>query len=643
MSITSKSLVKSSTFGLSVPKATSLFGVASLEVARQMLQNRRDGNPQLTQDEHNMFDAYQRRLTQMIRGGSIPTLNAYVSTAIDEVARIDRACSQLVSRYQSRFTKAAKDSASVSTSYISRVAECIEAENDTAFPESEEHPCVALTQSASETLETIHSQQSLVREYQTDLNKLNEEFESPLSLGEDNSEFLTPPEMTSGGPLHAALDFFLSVLETTPSDEFPNVEPKVLSNAKDAVGRLRNAANQLASWYLNDCDRLMGEVSRWQQLLDNDREFTSLRCDVEGVYRREVERVLSRPNRDWITDEGMLSHDGLSVPKPSVTPPSRNFKLAVSEESAVREKVRHVVETALPAALESAKANLSQLLAERATLESENLKEGKRAVSRLREGYIKEGKERLGRLSVDKAISKTSEELSKQQNRLGAIQDHINSAHAILKAHRKTAKGTISGRLKDWAGFAIDDEAPMVEHLEAASNLVVNSGWSDKSDAYKVVSTHAPVIRKISEYCEAVFEWKPTKRKAKLDMSIKPRDLAPLDIFINALCCLAAADGTFCAAEKKTIIDFLLQYRLCDQQSAKDIISAWSKTARSMGVVLLTNQCLRDTVDLVRHPMFAKALPVALRLVGEADGVIEKSEKHIYREFSRALEDENVS
>lgn len=634
-STSSQSIIKRETLALSIPKITCLFGVASLELARQMLNARRD-NPLLGYEELNSYAQFEIRLQKLTQAGNstLRSPKAYLKSALQEILQLHQTCEGLVSEFAPRFKRHQSDSEFIATSFAKKVADSIDQQGIVPFPQHGKHPVDSLRESASDLVKRVNRGQGLVHDFRASWDALMREFSNPFRVVKEQNEFVLPSDYHDDTPLQNVLAFFISVVRNTPQSEFHETDQNLLKKVCDASENLSELACRLTRWFAITCLQI-----EEQAVLKESLE--KIMAYAGEVYSEELRGVLGQANIAWLRSDGgkgFLKQGGASVPKPYVSVPDCNFAEAIASEDDVRDRISEVAKSELIAVMQSAETRLRELAVQYSLEKSDEMGKGRRISTAIKQGFLSRSRTELNKLRFEDAINLVRNTLCQQEKISTEIHLHLDSAESVYHSHRTKAKSSLLGLAKDWLGLEIDDESPIRNHLEVASTLVANSGWSMKSDAYATLRQRASSINEISEYCGVVLIWNPLSNKPRFDASLRPRDLPSVEIFVNVLCSVAAADRTFCGEEKKAIVAILLKYRICDRKQALEIITKWMAHARKIGMVDCMSQSIRDVEELRnRDDLFCRALPNAMRLVGEADGIIDDSEKQVYREVKKVL------
>jgi hypothetical protein len=214
--------------------------------------------------------------------------------------------------------------------------------------------------------------------------------------------------------------------------------------------------------------------------------------------------------------------------------------------------------------------------------------------------------------TAEKAVTKQKALMARIRGLFEASKDELKNIE-----HKRTA--TASGKMLDFIGGGFDD-SELEQSLIKACGAVRKLKWNRQSEYMARVLKLIKQAEPRCEYCNVLLRWVPARPSVDEALGkLQPRKLASADAVFNALCAIAASDGSFCTEEKRVVLKICdrLKLNLEPQQVAKRIKS-WLESARTNGLTTTLAQNVVDVANVKDTPL-AKVLPKALSLVADAD------------------------
>ena len=364
------------------------------------------------------------------------------------------------------------------------------------------------------------------------------------------------------------------------------------------------------------CKKLHGTIEKFQQILSQVHQASALHSLLTPLA----------------TDSGWID-DAL-----------KSVSDRIDERDEHKAQLQEIVATAKRGDVESAERSLQSLerqfdlpyghadqaiveqraLQQQRQLDQETLQQKKRLkeiATSARRGDVDSAEESLKGIprrfelpyaDVDRIIVEQKAMLTRTR---GLFQD-VEDEYDKLEGKRT---GTTSGKVLDWLGAGFD-ESELEQALINACQFVRTLKWDRNSEYMQHVLDMIKTAEPRCEYCGILLRWVPAKPSVDEAVGkLKPQQIPAEEAAFNALCAIAASDGSFCAEEKRVV------RRICDRanlnRSAEEValgIKAWLQSARSSGLTTTLAQSVVD-IENVKDTPLAKILPKALSLVADAD------------------------
>ncbi len=159
----------------------------------------------------------------------------------------------------------------------------------------------------------------------------------------------------------------------------------------------------------------------------------------------------------------------------------------------------------------------------------------------------------------------------------------------------------------------------------------VQAGFHCGSELREKIDEWIENLRSVCEFAGMCLSWSVVSIPLEeMIRHVRPRDLLPADVYINALCAMASSDGDFCNQEKWTVHKWVIDARIDVAKSAiVTSIEQWCQFARERSLQRSIAQSVVDVKSLRKTPLAPKLLQ-GLSAVLRADAKTTAAETKVF-------------
>jgi hypothetical protein len=211
------------------------------------------------------------------------------------------------------------------------------------------------------------------------------------------------------------------------------------------------------------------------------------------------------------------------------------------------------------------------------------------------------------------------------QDLIKHLEAHVNRCHAeFAKLDNK------------WKNFWGQDVSDLQRLLRMVNSSIKGSGWHRDGEAWKKVESLIYSLEPVCEFAEVSLSWLPLSFDSN-SFQLPVRGLAPLEVFVNCLCAVAACDGDFCVSEQRAVLTVSLRIAPdTTEEKIVGLIRSWVHQSRQVGLDAYIPQCVADSAILKKTP-FASVAKQAFLFILNADGEQEENEVFVAKSMLQRI------
>lgn len=195
-----------------------------------------------------------------------------------------------------------------------------------------------------------------------------------------------------------------------------------------------------------------------------------------------------------------------------------------------------------------------------------------------------------------------------------------------------------AARLRSLRGNGNIATVALEQSLKYMHSIVIQSSFQPGSELGMRINVLVANAQPACRAANICFNWQPHPIPIDGYVSrLQTRSNAPMEVFLNALCAIAACDGDFCMAEQKVVKEIIneLRVELPDKKVSASIFS-FCREARQGNLQRVIAQSIADLRTL-QNTQLASQLENALKKMVFADGNVAASEKQVFQQMMNTI------